>query len=99
MKRHKFNVKGTDNLGNDINVGDHVGYIYGHDDHYRIHSGIVIKLCDRTVWIKPDDDFKSDARHSEKYYEWKEKYYGPQKRSKYDSLYLSPYGRTVKLNY
>ena len=37
----------TDNLGVTLKVGDHVGYIYGCCGHYRIHSGVVTKLCEK----------------------------------------------------
>ena len=39
----------TDNLGIALNVGDHVGYIFGYAGHYRIHSGIVKKLCEKIM--------------------------------------------------
>lgn len=89
----------TDNLGTKLNIGDHVGYIYGRKDHYRIHSGIVIKLCDKRVWIKPDENFITDARVNE-FWEEQYKLLHPQRKpSKYNKLYLSPYGRVVKLGY
>lgn len=90
--------KNTDNLGNILNIGDKVGYIYGSSGHYRIHSGTVIKLCEKTVWIKPDEYFKNDARISEKYEEYLKKMYPDKKMSKFNKLYLAHYGRVVKLN-
>ena len=47
----------TDNLGVKLSIGDHVAYIHKNYGHYRIHSGIVKRLCDKRVWIEPDEVF------------------------------------------
>lgn len=91
--------KNTDNLGHTLVVGDKVGYIYGNSGHYRIHSGVVVKLCEKSVWIKPDEEFKNDARVNEKHEEYLKKWYPEKKLSKFNKLYLAQYGRVVKINY
>lgn len=83
----------TDNLGVQLSVGDHVGYIHKNDSHYRIHSGIVKKLCEKRVWIEPDDDFSTDVRNLE----ITEYLYKDRKLSKYDKWYCAPYGKVVKI--
>lgn len=89
----------TDNLGTKLEAKDHVGYIHGAKDRYRIHSGIVYKLCEKAVWIIPDEDFKNDMRVPDDYEEHILKFYPDRKLTKYDKMVLVPYGRIVKLGY
>ena len=82
----------TDNLGIALNVGDHVGYIFGYSGHYRIHSGIVKKLCEKRIWIKPDDVFENDVKYKQNKKELYKK-----RMSKFDSLICTDYGKVVKI--
>lgn len=82
----------TDNLGITLNVGDHVGYIFGYAGHYRIHSGIVQKLCEKRIWIKPDDVFEDDVTYKQNKKELYKK-----RISKYDALICTDYGKVVKI--
>lgn len=91
--------KNTDNLGTTLVIGDHVGYINGSSDRYRIHSGHVYKLCEKTVWIKPDEDFINDIRVPDTWDDYYRKYHPDRKLSKFDKLVRVPYGRVVKLGY
>ena len=84
----------TDNLGVALHIGDHVGYIYGSAGHFRIHSGIVEKLCEKRVWITPDDVFESDIELKEK----QRQLYKPNTLpTKYDKMLCVEYGKVVKL--
>ena len=83
----------TDNLGVKLSIGDHVAYIHKNYGHYRIHSGIVKKLCDKRVWIEPDEVFSSDTISSGiPIYLLKDR-----KASKYDKWCCVPYGKVVKI--
>jgi hypothetical protein len=84
--------KNTDNLGTTLQIGDRVGYIFGCAGHYRIHSGIVGKLCEKRVWIKPDEDFEDDVRYKQSKKELYKK-----SISKYDEFICIEYGKVVKL--
>lgn len=87
----------TDNLGRPLHLNDSVGYIHGSHDRYRIHSGKVYKLCEKSVWIIPDDDFISDIRVPQEFEDYYIKYRPDRKLTKYDKMVLVPYGRVVKL--
>lgn len=89
----------TDNLGAKLEPNDHVGYIHGSKDRYRIHSGIVYKLCEKNVWIIPDEDFINDVRVPDNWEDRYKKIYPDRKITKYDKMVLVPYGRVVKLGY
>lgn len=84
--------KNTDNLGTTLQIGDRVGYIFGCAGHYRIHSGIVEKLCEKRVWIKPDEDFEDDVLYKQSKKELYKK-----SLSKYDEFICTEYGKVVKL--
>lgn len=84
--------KNTDNLGTTLQIGDRVGYIFGCAGHYRIHSGIVEKLCEKRVWIKPDEDFEDDVLYKQSKKELYKK-----SISKYDGFICIEYGKVVKL--
>jgi hypothetical protein len=84
--------KNTDNLGTTLQIGDRVGYIFGCAGHYRIHSGIVEKLCEKRVWIKPDEDFEDDVLYKQSKKELYKK-----SISKYDEFICTEYGKVVKL--
>jgi hypothetical protein len=84
--------KNTDNLGTTLQIGDRVGYIFGCAGHYRIHSGIVEKLCEKRVWIKPDEDFEDDVLYKQSKRELYKK-----SISKYDEFICTEYGKVVKL--
>lgn len=84
----------TDNLGVYLKVGDHVGYIYGCCGHYRIHSGVVTKLCEKRVWVRPDDVFEKDIEIKQS----NKKLLNPQaKPSKFDKCICLDYGKVVKI--
>lgn len=86
--------KNTDNLGVALHIGDHVGYIYGCAGHYRIHSGIVEKLCEKRVWVKPDEDFEDDIEVKQNH----KRFLNPQaKFSKFDNYICLEYGKVVKI--
>lgn len=85
--------KNTDNLGTTLQIGDRVGYIFGGGGHYRIHSGIVEVLCEKRVWIKPDEFFENDVIYKQRQ---KEIYNKP--ITKYDKLIAIDYGKVVKIN-
>lgn len=84
--------KNTDNLGVTLQLGDRVGYIFGCAGHYRIHSGIVEKLCEKRLWIKPDEDFEDDVTYKQAKKELYQK-----TPSKYDGFVCVEYGKVVKL--
>lgn len=84
--------KNTDNLGRALQIGDRVGYIFGCGGHYRIHSGVVEILCEKRVWIKPDDVFENDILYKQ---HQKELFNKP--ISKYDKLLSVDYGKVVKI--
>ena len=84
----------TDNLGVTLQINDRVGYIYGSGGHYRIHSGVVEKLCEKRVWIKPDEDFEDDITVKQNHKELYNTNYVP---TKYDKLLCLEYGKVVKL--
>lgn len=84
----------TDNLGVALHIGDHVGYIYGCAGHYRIHSGIVEKLCEKRVWVKPDEDFEDDIEVKQNH----KRFLNPQaKPSRFDNCICLEYGKVVKI--
>ena len=84
----------TDNLGIQLKEGDHVGYIYGFGGHYRIHSGTVEKLCEKRVWVKPDEVFETDVENKIKA---KQHFYPDYIPSKYRKLLCLEYGKVVKI--
>ena len=86
--------KNTDNLGVTLQIGDRVGYIFGCAGHYRIHSGIVEKLCEKRVWVKPDEEFEDDVELRIKA---KQYFYPDYIPPKYKRMLCLEYGKVVKL--
>ena len=50
----------TDKIGQELNVGDHICFVY--DFPPRLETGIIVNINDTTVTIKPD--FKSKSNYT-----------------------------------